>query len=82
MAIYSTKHLDHVPQGTELVLITDKANLTKARTYLHQHAPELRARFCCVEEITAESRLSRYSSFNRMMKNSYFLGCLCTTKNF
>ena len=37
------------PEGTEIVLITDKDNLSKARRYLHQKAPGLAASFFCVE---------------------------------
>ena len=64
------------PQGTELLLITDQANISKAQTYLHQHAPDLSASFFCVEDLSAGTRLSDYSSFNRMMKSATFWDAL------
>ena len=64
------------PQGTELLLITDQANLPKARTYLHQQAPDIEARFLCVEDLSAGICLSNYSSFNSMMKHADFWNAL------
>ena len=60
------------PEGTEIVLITDKDNLSKARRYLHQNAPGLAASFFCVEDLSAGNCLSDYNSFNRMMKSVAF----------
>ena len=60
------------PEGTEIVLITDKDNLSKARRYLHQNAPGLAASFFCVEELSPDTLLSDYSSFNRMMKSAFW----------
>ena len=42
------------PQGTELLLITDQENLSKARNYLDQYAPTLRASLSCIDELSAE----------------------------
>ena len=64
------------PQGTELLLITDQCNLAKARTYLRQYAPDLEARFLCAEDLLTGTRLSDYSSFNRMMKSATFWDAL------
>ena len=64
------------PQGTELLLITDQANLAEARTYLRQHAPVLDANFLCIEDLSPGTHLSDYSSFNRMMKSAAFWSSL------
>ena len=60
------------PQGTELLLITDQENLSKARNYLDQYAPTLRASFLCIDELSADTDLSSYNSFNQMMKSAAF----------
>ena len=64
------------PQGTEMLLITDRGNLSKASTYLHQHAPDFKARFLCVEDLSPGTNLSNYSSFNRMLKTTAFWSAL------
>ncbi|MCB4406948.1 DUF5672 family protein [Synechococcus sp. MU1642] len=64
------------PQGTEILLITDRANLSKASTYLHQHAPDFEAHFLCVEDLLPGTNLSNYSSFNRMLKTTAFWSAL------
>ena len=64
------------PQGTELLLITDQDNLSKAQAYLRQYAPDLGASLLCVENLSAGTRLSDYNSFNRMMKSATFWDAL------
>ena len=60
------------PKDIEIVLITDQANLAKARAYLHNHAPNLRASFLCVEDLSQGANISDYGNFNRMMKSPIF----------
>ena len=64
------------PPGTELLLITDQANLSKAQTYLHQKAPDLKARFLCVEDLSTGTHLNNAYSFNSMMKRADFWNAL------
>ena len=64
------------PPGTELLLITDQAKLSKAQTYLHQKAQVLEAKFLCVEDLSPGTHLNTAYSFNSMMKRADFWNAL------
>ena len=60
------------PPGTEIFLITDQQNLNQAKAWLEEDAPLIGAKITCVEELSPETSLNDYGSFNRMMKDPNF----------
>ena len=61
------------PQGTELVLITDQANIARARNYLHQHATALEANFLCIEDLSPGTQRRGLQQFQSHDEKRRFL---------
>ena len=76
MAFYNIEYLAYVPSDTELVLITDQDNASKARTNLSKYAPDLKVSLLCIEDLLPGVHLSDYDNFNRMMKRADFWNSL------